>query len=110
LGSHFREEGYLGYDGGLVHLLVQTKLDTHIHHQHAPVIFDLCAEKEITIHNFLRKEGQIQFDRWLPPILFNKWLEIIGEVYTYKYEKCDDIIKWKWGGKNNLQPNLFMTT
>jgi hypothetical protein len=33
LGSHLREEGSLGYDGGLVRLRVQTKHDTHLHHQ-----------------------------------------------------------------------------
>jgi hypothetical protein len=38
----------------------------------APVIFDLCVEKEITVHQLLRNGGQIQFDRWLPPILFNQ--------------------------------------
>lgn len=68
----------------------------------APVIFDQCAEKGIIVHDFLRKEGQLQFDRWLPPILFNKWLEIICEVYTYKYENCDDIITWKWCGKKQF--------
>jgi hypothetical protein len=36
LGSHLREEGSLDYDGGLVRLQVQTKLDTHIHCQQAP--------------------------------------------------------------------------
>jgi hypothetical protein len=36
LGSHLMEEGSLDYDGGLVRLQVQTKLDTHIHCQQAP--------------------------------------------------------------------------
>jgi hypothetical protein len=63
----------------------------------APVIFDLCAEKEITVHQFLRNGGQIQFDRCLPPILFNQWLQVIGGIYSYKYENCEDSITWKWG-------------
>jgi hypothetical protein len=33
LGSHLWEEGSLDYDGGLVRLQVQAKLDTHIHRQ-----------------------------------------------------------------------------
>jgi hypothetical protein len=33
LGSHLREEGTLGYDGGLVRLRVQTKFDATINHQ-----------------------------------------------------------------------------
>jgi hypothetical protein len=34
LGSHLREEGSLDYDGGLVHLQVQTNFDTLINRQH----------------------------------------------------------------------------
>jgi hypothetical protein len=33
LGSHLREEGSLDYDGGLVHLQVQTNFDTTINRQ-----------------------------------------------------------------------------
>jgi hypothetical protein len=36
LGSHLREEGSLDYDGGLVHLQVQTNFDTTINRQQAP--------------------------------------------------------------------------
>jgi hypothetical protein len=35
LGSHLREEGSLGYDGGLVRLQVQTNFDTNIYRQQA---------------------------------------------------------------------------
>jgi hypothetical protein len=34
LGSHFREEGSLDYDGGLVRLQVQMNFDTTINRQH----------------------------------------------------------------------------
>jgi hypothetical protein len=40
LGSHLREEGSLGYDGGLVRLRVQTKLDTYFNHQQSSVTRD----------------------------------------------------------------------
>jgi hypothetical protein len=33
LGSHLRGEGSLGYDGGLVRLRVQMKLDTYFNRQ-----------------------------------------------------------------------------
>jgi hypothetical protein len=36
LGSHLREEGFLGNDRGLVHLQVHMKFDTHIDHQQSP--------------------------------------------------------------------------
>jgi hypothetical protein len=38
LGSHLREEGSLGYDGGLVRLRVQTKLDTTINRQQSWIV------------------------------------------------------------------------
>jgi hypothetical protein len=36
LGFTLEGRRSLGYDGGLVHLRVQTKLDTHLHCQQAP--------------------------------------------------------------------------
>jgi hypothetical protein len=37
------------------------------------------------------------FNRWLPPLLFEDWLDIINKVYSFNFEECDDIIKWRWG-------------
>jgi hypothetical protein len=48
-GSHLREEGSLGYDGGLVRLRVQTKLDTHLHNQKAPFSGAVAGEQVIKI-------------------------------------------------------------
>jgi hypothetical protein len=37
-------------------------------------LFDLCLEKDICVYQFLGKEGQLKFSRWLPPVLFiNGW-------------------------------------
>jgi hypothetical protein len=51
LSSHLREEGSLGYDGGLVRLQVQTKLDTHLHHQQAPFSGTVVGEQVIKIQS-----------------------------------------------------------
>jgi hypothetical protein len=64
----------------------------------APVLFDLCDEKDITVYHFLAKEGQIKFSRWLPPVLFDQWLTIVGGVFNLRYQNTKDSVKWKWGG------------
>jgi hypothetical protein len=45
LGSHLREERSLDYDGGLVHLQVQTNFDTIINRQQAPFLALLPGHK-----------------------------------------------------------------
>jgi hypothetical protein len=51
LGSHLREEGSLNYDGGLVCLQVQTKLDKHIHRQQALFSGAVAGEQVIKIQS-----------------------------------------------------------
>jgi hypothetical protein len=51
LGSHLREEGSLGYDGGLVRLRVQTKFDTYFNHQQAPFSGAVAGEQVIKIQS-----------------------------------------------------------
>jgi hypothetical protein len=48
-----REEGPLSYNGGLVHLQVQSKLDTHIHRQQAPFSGVVAVEQVIKIKSFI---------------------------------------------------------
>jgi hypothetical protein len=47
LGSHLREEGSLGYDGGLVRLQVQTKLDAYFNRQHMGTNGKLGMERKL---------------------------------------------------------------
>jgi hypothetical protein len=51
LGSHLREEGSLGYDGGLVCLQVQTNFDTTINRQQAPFSGTVAGEQVIKIQS-----------------------------------------------------------
>jgi hypothetical protein len=51
LGSHLREEGSLGYDGGLVRLGVQTKLDTYFNRQQTPFSGAVSGEQIIKIQS-----------------------------------------------------------
>jgi hypothetical protein len=43
----------------------------------APVLFDWCSDKNIIVSQFLTLNGQMLFDRWLSPILFEQWLRIV---------------------------------
>jgi hypothetical protein len=64
-----------------------------------PVLFDRCKQKDITIHKFLTLNGQVKFDRWLPPCLFEQWVDVVNQVYNFPFKSEDDVISWKWGGK-----------
>lgn len=43
--------------------------------------------------------GQIRFNRWLPPILFEQWVDIVNQVYHFEFKNEEDVVKWKWNGK-----------
>jgi len=65
----------------------------------SPVLFDMYYEKNITVHQFLLVNGQLAFTRWLPPFMFDQWIEIVNRAYQSRYQNTDDIISWRWGGK-----------
>lgn len=62
------------------------------------VIFDLCSDKDIIVFQFLTN-GQVHFNRWLPPILFEHWLDIVDNAYKFRYQNEEDTISWRWGAK-----------
>jgi hypothetical protein len=66
----------------------------------APVLFDWCGHKDITVHQFISLNGQLSFDRWLPPILFEQWWSIVGKAFCFQFQNEKDIINWKWDGKD----------
>jgi len=64
-----------------------------------PVLYDICQDKNISVHTFILKQAQLSFSRWLPPILFDSWVSLIDEIYAYPFANSSDEISWK-GGKN----------
>jgi len=61
------------------------------------VLFDLCSNQEVTVFEFLRLEGQLSFNRWLPPFLFDQWwLNLVNTVFSYHFANSPDIVSWKW--------------
>jgi hypothetical protein len=59
----------------------------------ALVLFEWCKEKNVIVNQLLMKNGQLQFNRWLPPIFFEQWLNIIDKVYNYEFNINNDVIK-----------------
>jgi len=60
------------------------------------VLYDLCSEKDITVFDFLRKNGQIGFCRRLPPILFSSWVDMMNDIFSFHFENSPDKIGWRW--------------
>ena len=50
-----------------------------------PVLFDLCVNKNISVFNFLTINGQVQFSRWLPSLLFEQWIEVVNNIYNHVF-------------------------
>ena len=67
-----------------------------------PVLFEMCTEKDISVHNFLLRHGHIDFHRWLSPILFEQWLGVVDRVYSFPFTNESDRIIWKWNKKSGL--------
>ena len=61
-----------------------------------PVLFDMCLDKYISVYHVLTQQGQIQFRRWLPPLLFEQWINLLNKVYHHPFMNSKDIPIWKW--------------
>lgn len=68
-----------------------------------PVLYEICQNKDITIHRFLLNGGHLEFSRWLAPWLFEQWLEMVNSVYNFQFDNSDDKISWKWSSKGKYR-------
>ena len=62
----------------------------------APILYDLCHDKLASVYHVLTVDGRLNFRRWLPPILFENWINILGDVYKFSFDNIDDVVTWKW--------------
>ena len=67
-----------------------------------PVLFEWCQDKDITVHNVLQINGRVPFDRWLPPILFEEWMGVINDTFSFNFRQQADEIGWKWESKKKF--------
>lgn len=55
-----------------------------------------ARKKNISIYSFLTLHGHLTFGRWLPPILLERWLSLVDEVYSFNFDNSNDVVNWKW--------------
>ena len=60
----------------------------------------MCADKNISVYHFLVCQGQLNFNRWLPLLLFDQWLGVVDAVYQHSFEDNRDIPLWNWNNHN----------
>ena len=61
-----------------------------------PTLYEICEDKDITVHEVLAKRGHLSFKRWLSPLLFEEWIRQLEQVFSFQFCNQEDIILWKW--------------
>ena len=64
-----------------------------------PILYEICEDKEFTVHEVLVKRGHLSFNRWLPPLFFEEWIRMLEQVFAFQFDNQEDIILWKWNPK-----------
>ena len=49
------------------------------------------------MYEVIEKSGRLDFYRWLPPALFENWMKVLEETFSYHFENQSDKISWRWG-------------
>jgi len=74
-----------------------------------PILYDWCGDKFI-VFSVLDRNGRLNFNRWLPPSLFETWMGVVDETFSYSFENQNDKVSWKWGSKRVCLLNQCMIT
>ena len=56
------------------------------------VLYDLCLDKFVSVHQFLSRSAQLQFPRWLPPFLFDSWIRLLNAIYAFPFDNTNDVV------------------
>jgi hypothetical protein len=64
----------------------------------------ISAKIDITVYSFLvcQGQGQLTFTRWLPSWLFEQWLEMVDQIYSFQFENANDSVAWNWSSKGKF--------
>ena len=60
-----------------------------------PVLFILCEQKEVTVHDVKNDIVQITFRRWLTDELQICWDLIQSDVHNFELQNAEDIVFWR---------------
>jgi len=64
-----------------------------------PVLYELYESKQITVAEYLRRNGLLTFRRWLPTILQEQWEMLKQHALEVPIYHEQDKVSWKWGNK-----------
>ena len=67
-----------------------------------PTLYEICEDKDITVHEVLAKRGHLSFKRWLSPLLFEEWIRQLEQVFSFQFCNQEDIILWKWNCRKKV--------
>lgn len=67
----------------------------------APVLYELCESKEVTVAQF-RRGMKITFRRWLPEDLRTCWDKICADISTFQFSDISNSVIWMLEGKGIL--------
>jgi hypothetical protein len=67
----------------------------------APLLFEICENKEITVAHFLSGTA-ISFRRWLYDDLRSKWNQILQDAANVQVGNSDDKVAWNFGKKGKF--------
>lgn len=59
---------------------------------HYNIIFEFCVDKGMTVNDFMDREGNISFRKWLPNILHAQWEELKTKVLNQHLTNTLDTI------------------
>ena len=61
------------------------------------------------MYEVIEKSGRLDFNRWLPPTLFENWMKVLEETFSYHFENQSDKISWRWGERGFHYQKVFMS-
>jgi hypothetical protein len=67
-----------------------------------PVLFKLCEQQDILVHQWLNKSSTITFSRWLTAELGYEWGKIQSDASKSQLDDGHDIASWKLESRGNF--------
>ena len=59
-----------------------------------PTLFELNECKQVSVAEFIRKNGQVSFRRWLPLVLQDQWERLKQQALNFPLTQSKDKVSW----------------
>jgi hypothetical protein len=60
-----------------------------------PILFKLCDQQNIFVHQFISDARPVTFCRWLTDDLSLEWNKIVEDASTIMLDTTQDVVSWK---------------